>query len=121
MDDVDDAQERLWGMLLDYIEEGTVVPVLGRDLLSLESTDDAGNPKNVLLYRVVAEERARMLQLRDLDASALDGPNPLGTVASHYIVNRPDPNAIYSNLPGALKRVVSSDSSTGVVKLLHNG
>ncbi len=37
----EEDHELLWAVLLDYIEEGTVVPVLGRDLLEVETAEGA--------------------------------------------------------------------------------
>jgi hypothetical protein len=117
---LDDNHERLWPVLLDYIEEGTVVPVLGRDLLELETTDGNGGARSVLLYRVIAEELARQLDVPTGD-DLLSGPNPLGAVASQHITLGRNPNIIYSALPIAVDRVVSSDPASGVVKLVHDG
>jgi hypothetical protein len=109
-----------WGELLEYIEQGTVVPVLGRDLLELESAGPDGNPQTLLLYRIIAEQLARALELSP-DAEGLSGPNPLGAVASQFIVQGGSPNLIYRKLPKVLERVVDADPVTGVVKLVHDG
>ena len=111
----------LWDGLLDYIEEGSIVPVVGRDLLELVTTAADGSTQTVLLYRVIAEELARALNLQAVDSEALTGPNPLGAVASQFIVQGGNPNDIYRKLPAALKRVVTSDPVSGVVKLVHDG
>lgn len=111
----------LWGDLLDYIEEGSVVPVLGRDLLELDRTDASGKTETVLLYRIIAEELARALNLPAVEADALSGSNPLGAVASQFLVQGGSYNEIYRKLPAVFQRVVTSDSATGVVKLVHDG
>ena len=96
--------ETLWSVLLDYIDEGTVVPVVGRDLLVVETLDGAGGPPGTLLYTLIARELSRTLKV-NLDDSAFEGPNPLGAVASQFIVAGGVPNAIYRALPGVLTQV----------------
>ena len=57
-----DAEE-FWDDLLDFIEDGRVIPVAGPELLTVTEGE-----KQVRLYRVVAE---RLLSKYGLSASAL--------------------------------------------------
>jgi len=99
----------LWSVLLDYVEEGTVVPVVGRDLVVVETETNNGQPTHVPLYSLVAAELDRKLFNRPagqaVDPMLMAGPNPLGTVASEYIVQGGNPNRIYSVLPQILANV----------------
>jgi hypothetical protein len=109
IDAPDQDEETLWSVLLDYIDEGTVVPVVGRDLLVVESQDSAGSAAEVPLYSLIAEELDRKLfnrpAARPPDAEMLSGPNPLGAVASDFIVQGGNPNRIYSVLPQILTSI----------------
>lgn len=77
--------ESLWGILLDYIDEGTVVPVVGRDLLTVTTPANGTPAHQVPLYSLIAAELAKDLLRSDVEAATLSGPNPLGA-ASEYIV-----------------------------------
>jgi hypothetical protein len=100
----DEDDEGLWAVLLDYIEEGTVVPVVGRDLLVVETADATGQPTRALLYSLIAKELARALKVA-VDPTAFEGHNPLGVVASEFIVQGGVPNTIYRELPGVVARI----------------
>jgi TIR domain-containing protein/SIR2-like protein len=108
-DATDSDDETLWGVLLDYIDEGTVVPVVGRDLLVVEAAADNGQTVRVPLYSLIAAELDRRLFNRPPgrapDPALVDGPNPLGAVASEFIVQGGNPNRIYSALPQILATV----------------
>jgi hypothetical protein len=54
-----DEEKRLWNQLLGFIEEGSVVPVIGPELLQVRTGD--GQTKN--FYTLVAEELASELEL----------------------------------------------------------
>ena len=58
MDTINQNTERLWDQLLQFIDEGRVIPVLGPELLRVEI-----NGQNVLLYHYLAERLAQRLQL----------------------------------------------------------
>lgn len=105
-DENHDADEDLWPQLLDYIEQGTVVPVIGRDLLMLNlPVEGSDEPKPVLLYSALASALADELKVQ-VERSAFTGPNPLGVVASEYIVRGGQTSRIYSAMPRVLQRVL---------------
>ena len=58
MDTINQNTERLWDQLLQFIDEGRVITVLGPELLRIEI-----NGQNVLLYHYLAERLAQRLQL----------------------------------------------------------
>ena len=58
MDTVNQNTERLWDQLLQFIDEGRVIPVIGPELLLLEI-----DGKTTLLYSYLAERLAQRLQL----------------------------------------------------------
>jgi hypothetical protein len=91
-------EELLWASLLDYIAEGAVVPVVGRDLLAVELADESGAPVTRQLYSVIAADLARALQVR-VSAAALESANPLGAVTSEFILRGGQPSLIYRKLP----------------------
>jgi hypothetical protein len=109
IDAPDQDDETLWSVLLDYIAEGTVVPVVGRDLLVVETIGENGQSVEVPIYSLIAAELDRKLfnraAGRPADSAVLTGPNPLGAVASEFIVQGGNPNRIYSALPQILANV----------------
>jgi len=69
--------ERQWIQLLDYIEAGLVIPVVGRELLWIEI---GGRPEYVPAYL------ARNLAARaGLSWSPEPGPDPIGVVVQRYL------------------------------------
>jgi hypothetical protein len=94
----------LWESLLEYIAAGRIVPVVGRDLLTIRDEHGVEHP----LYVELARDLAVRLQ-KDL-RTPLDLPdfadrsevNPLGVVASQYLLKGGEWKRIYAHL----KRVV---------------
>ena len=89
--------ERLWGKLLDYIEERRVIPVIGEELLI---TGQADAPK--LLYRVLADRLAENL---GIPLNGLAPDYSLNGVVARYgrateSVNKED---LYREIRGILK------------------
>src|SRR6185295_14167790 len=84
--------------VLQVLDEGRVIPVLGPDLLVLSQGDSP-----TLLYPLLAERLAQYLELSD-EASP-SGPS-LNAVACRYLAGGNDPQDIYS----ALKAVMPPDS-----------
>jgi hypothetical protein len=82
---------RFWDQLLQLIEEGKVVPVVGQDLLAIpESTG------HTLLYPYLAERLAKYLKV---SADDLPAGSELNEVACRYLDNRKSkPQQIYSGL-----------------------
>src|SRR5262245_24437119 len=88
--DGDDAA--LWDSLIEYIAAGAVIPVVGRDLLTIPDTDGVERQ----LYAVLARELARTLRT-PVDFAA-EEPNPLGAVASQYLLNGGSQPQLYRSL-----------------------
>jgi TIR domain/SIR2-like domain len=82
----------LWEQLLQFIEEGRVVPVVGQDLLTVEID---GRP--VLLYTYLAERLAASL---GVGLPATGSSSPLSAVACNFLASGrdPEPERIYSEL-----------------------
>jgi TIR domain/SIR2-like domain len=97
-------EDDLWGFLLDYIEQGTVVPVVGRDLLVVDMPNPQGGTTRTSLYSLIATELAEALRI-EVDAATLEGPNPLGTVASEFIVHGGDTNLIYRKVHAVVQAI----------------
>jgi len=75
--DIDAWEERDWDNLLDDIADGSVVPVIGSELLLTEV-----DGKLLPLYRVMAERLAQRLRLQ---AKALDDPRTINDVVCEYL------------------------------------
>ena len=76
LDSRNTEDELLWDSLLEYIAAGSIVPVIGRELLTIK---DAGGVERSL-YAELAADLARWLK-----TSVPESPeeaNPLGAVAS---------------------------------------
>jgi hypothetical protein len=82
--------ELLWDSLLEYIAAGSIVPVVGRDLLTIRDASGVERP----LYAELADELAR--QLRTPMPRSGGEANPLGAVASQYLLNGGDWRRIYA-------------------------
>ena len=89
-------EEFLWDSLLDYIAKGSIVPVVGRDLLTVP--DGAGRERP--LYAAIAADLAGLLKTPQ--APSLDEANPLGAVASQYLVNGGEWRRIYPHVKRVL-------------------
>jgi len=83
--------ERLWDQVLQFIEEGRVILVIGPELLMIEIEG-----RRMHLYRYLAERLARHLQI------ALDPEDTLNAVVCRYLAQGGDVEDIYP----ALKRVM---------------
>jgi len=88
---------RFWEHVLQVVDEGRVIPVIGPDLLLLSPGDAP-----TFLYSLLAERLAQYLELND-DNSAV--PRSLNAVACRYLAQGDDPQDIYS----ALKAVMPAD------------
>ena len=74
MDTVNQNTERLWDQLLQFIDEGRVIPVIGPELLLLDI-----DGKTTLLYAYLAERLAQRLQL------TLQPEDTLNAVVCRYL------------------------------------
>src|SRR5262245_60016324 len=88
--------ELLWDSLLGYIAAGQIVPVIGRELLT--STDAGGVERS--LYAELAADLARWLKTPVPESP--EEANPLGAVASQYLLNGGEWRRIYASLNRAL-------------------
>src|ERR1700680_1211641 len=84
---------RCWEQLLQFIEEGRVVPIVGRNVLTLDLGD-----RQVLLYDLLAERLAGRLGL-----PAEPPPSSLNAVACSYLAEGGELEDVYS----ALKSILS--------------
>jgi hypothetical protein len=100
--DADEENEDRWAMLLEDIERRYVVPIVGRDLLVVGTTDDRGQPIRERYYTLIARELARRLKVT-IPQAEYDGPNPLGAVASEHIVRGGDQRQIYTAVRRAIE------------------
>jgi hypothetical protein len=85
-----DRDEDLWEELLQLVEERRVIPIIGRDLLTVEL-----DGKRVLFHRWLARELARALRLAPDDDVNLDS---LNAVACAYLVRGGEPERIYHHI-----------------------
>jgi hypothetical protein len=92
---------RFWEPILQFVDEGRVIPVLGPDLLVLD--DDS----HALLYGLLAERLAEYLEVPSSGSSAHDS---LNAVACRYLAQGNDPEDLYS----ALKAVMPADDELPV-------
>ena len=104
---------RFWEQILQVVDEGRVIPVVGPDLLLIAQ----GDPPT-LLYPLLAERLAQYLEVSDEAAPAALS---LNAVACRYLARGNDAQDIYS----ALKAVMPPDSELRVpeplVKLAEIG
>src|SRR5262245_11160866 len=104
---------RFWEQVLQVVDEGRVIPVVGPDLL-LQSQGESPT----LLYPLLAERLAQYLELAD---DGVPSPASLNAVACRYLARGNDPQDIYS----ALKAVMPPDTELPVpeplVKLAQIG
>ncbi len=82
--------EDLWEPLLLAIEERRVIPVIGRDLLTITQ-----GGRQLLLYAWLAERLAQALRL---DMATIPGPPTLEAVATRHVSSGGDPRQIYIKL-----------------------
>jgi hypothetical protein len=93
---VDESRhEALWERLLQYIEDGQVVPIVGQELLSV---DVGGQPG--LLYEHLARQLAPRLKVAPPDATSRA---PLNRVACAFLEGGGEPETIYSELQRVVK------------------
>src|SRR4051794_5034719 len=84
-----------WELLLQNIARGSVVPIVGRELLSI------GGPPETTLYGTIALELAKMLGVPA--AIADDATSPLNAVASQHILSGGEVDDIYSGIASILQ------------------
>jgi TIR domain/SIR2-like domain len=92
---------RFWEQVLQVLDEGRVIPVVGPDLLVVPRPDST-----TLLYSLLAERLAEYLELPQPDRPG----ETLSAVACRYLAQGNDPQDIYS----ALKAVMPADADLPV-------
>ena len=102
------VDEDIWDDVLAYIEEGTLVPVLGPDLLLVEHEE-----RQVPLYRLVAEQLAKRYRL---DVS-LSSDAELDQVVRAYL--KRDPRASVSDLYRPIRDCLKGLSAKAPAPLAH--
>jgi hypothetical protein len=104
-----DPREAAWTQLLEYIERGTVIPVIGPELLKLpESAGSKG------LYTHVAAELARTFKL-DVDVAAFSsGAAALDAVACTSPQIRKE---VYVEIPQILRQIPTTASPQALMQL----
>ena len=93
---LDDPDNDPWDLLLQNIAQGTVVPVVGRDLLTIAP--------GVTLYTDVAARLAAALRV-PASAIAGDPSSPLNAVAAHHIISGGEVDNIYRALARIMKQM----------------
>lgn len=91
-DSRDAEDELLWDSLLEYIAAGSIVPVVGRELLTITDASGVERP----LYAELAADLARWLRTPVPDSP--EEANPLGAVATQYLLNGGEWRRIYASL-----------------------
>lgn len=89
------ADEELWDELLQLVEEGRVVPIVGRDLLAVEIDGE-----QVLLYPWLARRLAESLGVRPDENANLAS---LNAVASQFLAQGGEPEKIYNRVHKLLR------------------
>jgi hypothetical protein len=98
--------ERFWDQLLNVVDEGRVVPIVGQDLLALRIQD-----RDTTLYSVLAERLAPYLGLPDAGSPA---EATLNAVACRYMAQGGELEDIYS----AIKSIMSTGAELPVPEAL---
>ena len=103
---VEKNTERLWEQLLDFIEDGRVIPVIGPELLMLDI-----DGKTTLLYSYLAEQLANRLQISSEPADTLNA------VACRYLSQGGQREDIYPELKRAMPPLSEVKLPETLVKL----
>jgi hypothetical protein len=107
----DDADSGDWDLLLDGIDSGTVVPIVGRDLLTVS---DGERP--ALLYDLLAARLAKRLKLSS-DPTSATNTGALNAVASQHILQGGDPDDIYRAVAAVMKELTDVPIPQPLLKL----
>jgi hypothetical protein len=92
----DDPDSEPWDLLLQNIAQGSVVPVIGRDLLQIAP--------GLTLYSDLAARLATALRI-PADAAASDPSSPLNAVAARHIISGGEVDDIYRGLARIMKQM----------------
>lgn len=97
-----DLQEGFWDNLLDYVQDGTVIPVIGSELVTIRE-DDCDVP----LYRWVASRLAADLKL---PAAELPESFGLNDVVSLHLRRRGEREELYAQIQRMLRNAALTPS-----------
>jgi TIR domain/SIR2-like domain len=103
---IDKATERLWEQLLDFIDDGRVIPVIGPELLTFRSVGESQ-----LLYSTLATQLAKRLQVE------FEATDSLNTVACRYLSEGGQREDIYPELKRVMTTFPNADMPSALVKL----
>ena len=103
---VEKNTERLWEQLLEFIEDGRVIPVIGPELLMLDI-----NGKPTLLYCYLAERLANRLQISS------EPSDTLNAVACRYLSQGGQREDLYPELKRAMPPLPEIKLPEALVKL----
>lgn len=102
----DKTTERLWEQLLDFIEDGRVVPVIGQELLVLDL-----NGEKTFLHDHLAAQLARKLQIDRQPGDTLN------SIACRYLADGGQREDIYPELKRAMTSLADADPPAPLMKL----
>ena len=105
----DSRREDLWERLLQYIEDGTVIPVVGQELLTIDKGGIA-----VPFYDELALRLAERLTVTFPAAAPRE---PLNWVTSRFLEGGGEPERIYSELQRIVRKLGSLTPSPSLQKL----
>jgi hypothetical protein len=101
--------EALWERLLQYIEDGQVVPIVGQELLTVDIGGQSG-----LLYEHLARQLAPRLKVAPPDGTSRA---PLNRVACTFLEGGGEPETIYSELQRVTKALMPLTPPASLRKL----
>src|SRR5688572_25837784 len=90
-----DLQESFWDNLLDYIQDRTVIPVVGSELVTVREGD-----RDVPLYRWLA---ARLATELDLPTADLPESFDLNDIVSLHLRRRGEREELYAQIHRTLR------------------
>src|SRR5262249_13849864 len=102
-----------WNQLLDFIELGTVVPVVGRELLW---TEIRGEPQDV--YQHIATRLSTELDVGPPSHTTAD---PVSDVVQRYLATRQDPAWPYAVVFKLVRDLSSIEPPESLLKLAEIG
>jgi hypothetical protein len=99
-----DLQEGFWDNLLDYIQDRTVIPVIGSKLVTVREDD-----RDVPLYRWIAQRLAD-----DLELPTVELPEPFGLndVVSMHLRRRGEREELYARIHRMLRNAALKPSES---------
>src|SRR5438034_201355 len=102
--DVPDLRERFWDNLLDYIQDRTVIPVIGSELVTVREDD-----RDVPLHRWIAQRLAVDLEL---PTAELREGFDLNDVVSLHLRRRGEREELYAQIHRMLRNAAPAPSES---------